>query len=140
MIGVGSLLTTLDGFAAAGGTGQAFIIDTTANGLAQFVDAMHSIRAGQGLPCDYSIPTSERGPVDLAMVNLDYRSGYDSNTTIPLWHVDDTTRCSPGQLAWYYDDAKSPRKIRLCDQACSQIKLDVNGEVDVSVGCPTRMQ
>jgi hypothetical protein len=138
VIGVGQLLTSLNEFARAGGTGQAFIIDTSANGTKQFVDAMYSIRVGQGLPCDYSVPTSEAGPVDFSQVNLDYRPGSDRNKTIPLWRVANASQCGLDKLGWYYDDAQNPRKMRLCDQACSQIKLDIHGEMNVSVGCPTR--
>jgi hypothetical protein len=139
VIGVGQLLTSLNEFARAGGTGQAFIIDTSANGTKQFVDAMYSIRVGQGLPCEYAVPGAEGGTVDVSEVNLDYRPGTDSAKTVPLWRVTDASQCSLDKLGWYYDDPVSPHKMRLCDQACSQIKLDVHGEMNISVGCPTRV-
>jgi hypothetical protein len=139
IIGVGALLTSLNEFARAGGTGQAFIIDTSANGTAQFIDAMHSIRLGQGLPCDYSVPFgSDGGAVDLSVVNLDYRPGPDRVKSVPLWRVADAAACGLDRLGWYYDSTAA-RKLRLCDQACSQIRRDIHGEMNVSVGCPTRM-
>jgi hypothetical protein len=131
VIGVGQLLTSLNAFARAGGTGQAFIIDTSANGTKQFVDAMYSIRVGQGLPCDYAVPSSTNGgPVDLGLVNLDYRPGPDRSTTVPLWQVKDASQC---------DAAGAANRLRLCDQACGQIKPDIRGEMSVSIGCPTRV-
>jgi len=140
VIGVGQLLTSLNEFARAGGTGQAFIIDTSANGTKQFIDAMYSIRIGQGLPCDYAVPTSRDGnPVDLTMLNLDYRPGPDRSTTVPLSRVPDASQCGVGKLGWYYDDAGAALRLRLCDQACSQIKPDIYGEMNVSIGCPTRV-
>jgi hypothetical protein len=139
VIGVGQFLTALNDFARAGGTQQAFIIDTSNNGTKQFVDAMYSIRVGQGLPCDYSIPSSDGGAVDLAKVNLDYRPGTDRSKTVPLWRVSGPSQCGIDKPGWYFDDAANPGQMRLCDATCSQIKLDIHGEMNVSVGCPTRM-
>jgi hypothetical protein len=140
VIGVGQLLTSLNEFARAGGTGKAFIIDTSANGTGQFVDAMHSIRVGQGLPCDYAIPSRhDGGAVDLTKVNLDYRPGPDRAKTVPLWQVPNATQCGLDRLGWYYDGPASPQKVRLCDQTCSQIRPDIHGEMNISVGCQTRI-
>jgi hypothetical protein len=138
IIGVGSLLTSLNEFARAGGTGQAFVVDTSANGTQQFINAMYSIRLGQGLPCDYAIPNGEDGgAVDISQVNLDYRPGPDRVKSVPLWRMADVSRCGIDRLGWYYDE-KAARKLRLCDQSCSQIRRDIHGEMNVSVGCPTR--
>jgi hypothetical protein len=140
VIGVGSLLTSLNDIARAGGTGQAFIIDTSANGTKQFIDAMYSIRLGQGLPCDYAIPSADDGgAVDSSKVNLDYRPGPDRAKSVPLGSVSDASHCSIDKLGWYYDSASGARKLRLCDQTCTQIKRDIHGEMNVSVGCPTRV-
>ena len=138
VIGVGSLLTSLNEIARAGGTGQAFVIDTSANGTKQFIDAMYSIRLGQGLACDYTIPSADGGEVDLSKVNLDYRPGPDRVKSVPLSSVSDASQCGIDKLGWYYDNASGARKIRLCDQTCAQIKRDIHGEMNLSVGCPTR--
>jgi hypothetical protein len=52
VIGVGSSLSNLNGIAAAGGTGQAFIVDPNANTTQQFLDALNKIR-GAALGCQY---------------------------------------------------------------------------------------
>ena len=132
VIGVGQLLTSLNQFARAGGTGQAFIIDTSANGTKQFIDAMYSIRVGQGLPCDYALPTADDGgAVDPGMVNLDYRPGPDRSKVVPLSQVRDVSQCAVGKLGWFYDAAGTARRLRLCDQTCSEIKPDIHGEVRI---------
>ena len=140
VIGVSQLLTTLDHIARAGGTSQAFIIDTTTNGTKQFVDAMRSIRLGQGFPCDYAIPNADdAAPVDVAQINLDYRPGPDRVTSVPLWRVTDGAHCGLGKLGWYYNAAAPSRKVRLCDSTCSAIEHDIHGEMNLSVGCPNRV-
>lgn len=140
VIGVGALLTSLNEFARAGGTGQAFIIDTSSNGAKQFIDAMYNIRLSQGLPCDYAVPHSDDGGmVDLARVNLDYRPGPDRAKVISLWDVGESSRCTLDRLGWYYDDPAAPQRIRLCDQTCAELKGDIQGEMNISVGCPTRL-
>ena len=64
VIGVGSSLGALNGIAMAGGTNQAFIVDTNANVNQQFLDAMNKIR-GAALSCEYIIPTPDAGMLGL---------------------------------------------------------------------------
>ena len=57
VIGVGSSLTSLNGIAAAGGTGQAFIVDAAgADPGGQFLAAMNAIRGSAAVGCQYTIP------------------------------------------------------------------------------------
>src|SRR5262249_24841427 len=52
VIGVGQLQAALNGIAAAGGTGQAFIVDTNTMATQQFLAALNMIR-GTALGCNY---------------------------------------------------------------------------------------
>ena len=55
VIGVGTETANLNGIAMAGGTGSAFIVDTSQNVSQQFLTALNKIR-GAALGCQYKIP------------------------------------------------------------------------------------
>src|SRR5580698_2903806 len=72
VIGVGSDLTSLNGIAQAGGTGTAFIVDTSMNVSQQFLTALNKIR-GAALGCQYKIPVPAGGAtVDFEKVNVQF--------------------------------------------------------------------
>jgi hypothetical protein len=134
VIGVGSSLTALNGIAAAGGTNQAFLIDTNQNATEQFLQAMNEIR-GAALSCSYLIPQPPSGEtIDYNAINVQYTPEGGAPTIIP--QVSAPVGCPPSGLAWYYDNPASPKQIILCDTSCTQIKA-TKGQVDVLVGCAT---
>jgi hypothetical protein len=47
------------------------------------------------------------------------------------------TECS-GDTAWRYDNPTAPKTIELCTDACSAIKADAKGKLDVVFGCVKR--
>jgi len=72
VIGVGSALTSLNLIAQAGGTGQAFLVDTGGSVAQAFTAALNQIR-GQAASCDFNIPAqTSQGPVDPLKVNVFY--------------------------------------------------------------------
>ena len=71
VIGVGTSSGNLNAIAMAGGTGQAFIVDTTMNVNQQFLDALNMIR-GTALGCSYTIPVPKSGMPDYGQVNVQY--------------------------------------------------------------------
>ncbi len=135
VIGVGSQLSALNGVAAAGGTGQAFIVDTSQNVNQQFMAALNAIR-GAALGCNYSIPVPESGVPDYSKVNVEYTPG-GSTTPQVIPHVTDKGSCPATGNAWYYDDPTSPTQILLCDATCNALSQDSTGEVDVVLGGKT---
>jgi Mg-chelatase subunit ChlD len=133
VIGVGSALTNLNQIAAAGGTKQAFIVDTSQNVTQQFIDALNAIR-GAVVACEYVIPTPEAGVIDPDKVNVQYTPG--SGGTPVIWpKVADINACPPTGDGWYYDNPTSPTKVILCPNTCTQVKQDSNAEVSVLFGC-----
>jgi hypothetical protein len=135
VIGVGSSLSALNGVAAAGGTGAAFIVDTSRNVNQQFLDALNTIR-GTALGCQYSIPHPAHGQVDLTRVNVAYTPG-GSSTPQTIGNVPDAASCPANGDAWYYNDPVSPTQIVLCPRTCDVVSADTSGEVDVVTGCQT---
>lgn len=134
VIGVGSSLKNLDGIAAAGGTGKAFLVDTSQNPGQQFLDAMNKIRGTQ-LACSYVIPTPVSGTPDFNAVNVQYTPGTGGAPEL-LPKVQDKASCGSAD-AWYYDDNSAPTQIILCEGTCSKLSTDIKGQVDVLLGCTT---
>jgi hypothetical protein len=135
VIGVGSSLTALNGIAAAGGTGQAFIVDTTQNVNQQFIMALNAIR-GAALGCNYKIPVPSVGQPDYSKVNVEYTPGGSSTPQI-IPQVAGKGQCPSNGDAWYYDDPNNPTQILLCDATCNKLSADNMGTVSVVLGCKT---
>jgi hypothetical protein len=138
VIGVGSSLTALNGTAAAGGTGQAFIVDTNQNVNQQFLDALNKIR-GAALSCSYLIPVPTKGKPDFNSVNVQYAPG-DGGPAAVLPKVNDKASCPAGGDAWFYDDNAAPKQILLCDSTCTKVSADTTGQIDILLGCATIAQ
>ena len=135
VIGVGNELTALNGIAAAGGSGQAFLVDTTQDVQQQFLDALNQIQ-GTALGCVYSIPEPTSGTPDFNKVNVEYLPG-DGGAPQVIPKVNSEGDCVPGEDGWYYDDNTNPTQIIMCDSTCEKVSLDGSGQVDIVLGCAT---
>jgi hypothetical protein len=137
VIGVGPSLSALNGIAAAGGTQQAFLVDTGGNVQQQFLDAMNAIRHA-ALGCSYSIPLPTDGsPPDYNKVNVIYTPG-GGGPPVTIPYVMSKANCpAPPGNGWYYDDVTTPHQILLCDSTCGTVGGDTQGEIDVQLGCST---
>lgn len=139
VIGVGSALTALNGTAAAGGTGQAFFVDTNQNVNQQFLDALNKIR-GAALSCSYLIPVPTMGMADFDSVNVQYTPG-GGGANVVLPKVKDKASCpTSGGDAWFYDDNVKPKQILLCNASCTKVSADSKGQIDILLGCATIAQ
>ena len=135
VIGVGSSLSALNGIAAAGGTMQAFLVDTRGNVNAQFLAARNAVQH-TALGCTYSIPVPSMGSPDYGAVNVNYPPGSGGGVeTIP--NVANSGACPASGDAWYYNNNNAPTQILLCSSTCSKVSADTSGEVDVALGCQT---
>lgn len=135
VIGVGDQLDALNQIAAAGGTTQAFIIDTTQDTTAQFLAALQTIQ-GIVLPCSYGIPVPQSGTPDFASVNVNYTPGGSSTPSL-VPYVPSQAQCPATGNAWYYDDPMNPTQILLCPSTCTTVSGDNMGKVDIVLGCAT---
>lgn len=130
VVGIGDL-GALNGFAAAGGTGQALITEPGAG--AQLVAALDKIRT-DALPCDFALPDGDGVEVQPDRVNLRH-TGLDGQQTT-IGRVDGLDRCDPAQGGWYFDDPDAPTRIIACEHSCRQLN-ELSGEIKVLLGCPT---
>jgi hypothetical protein len=134
VIGVGPSLASLNGIAAAGGTTQAFLVDTGGNVNQQFLDAMNAIRHA-ALGCNYSIPVPTNGSPNYGEVNVVYQPQGGNAQTFP--NVANQAACPANGNGWYYDNPAAPTQIILCPASCMLVEGDMTGEVDVTLGCST---
>src|SRR5690606_4740212 len=114
--GAPDTVTNLSQIAEAGGTGQAYLIDTgnPDETSAAFAMAIDQIR-GSSIACDVQIPEppSDRS-FDKEAVSVTYTLSGAAPT--PL----DYDPTCLGQ-AWHYDDPAAPTRIVLCPDACTTV-------------------
>ena len=131
--------SALNQIAASGGTGHAFIINSTAQNVEQqFAAALNAIR-GASLPCQYELPVPDAGLPDYAKVNIEFTSGAGTPVTVP--YVETAAKCNATTGGWYYDvdPAKggTPSAILVCSDTCTTFKGDVMGSIAIVLGCQT---
>ncbi len=132
VIGVGTDTSNLNGIATAGGTGSAFIVDTSMDVSTQFLAALNKIR-GAALGCQYKIPAPKAGSVNFQQVNVQFTPANGKPEVVP--QVSDKSKCPASGDAWYYDNPANPTEILLCTTTCGTVSA--GGEVDVLTGCQT---
>jgi hypothetical protein len=139
VIGVGGSVSALNGIANAGGTGSAFMIDTSPDVQTAFLDALNQIQ-GQSLPCSYLIPDPPPGQtLNFDEVNVTHTPANSTTpTTIP--QVADASQCPPSGDAWYYDNPGAPTQIMLCPSTCTAYSAEQGATVKVVLGCATVVQ
>lgn len=138
VIGVGKSLTSLNDIAVGGGTAPAFIVSSDGMGQTpektrqDLLDAVNEIR-GQAISCEIDIPAPPVGKkLDPEKVDVQFTG--DGKPASSLKYGTDCT----GDAAWRYDNATAPTKIELCGDACTAIKADAKGKLDVVFGCVKR--
>jgi hypothetical protein len=131
VIGVGSDLSSLNAIAQAGGTDQAYLVDSSSV-VQDFIDAMKTIQ-GKAFSCEYTIPAPAAGTADLSKLNVQYVPG-GTGTPVAFTKVSAAACTSSG---WHYDDDVQPSRIILCPDACTGVKADPAAVVEVLIGCRT---
>jgi hypothetical protein len=135
VVGVGDGLDNLNAIAAAGGTGEAFLV-TDQNATAEFAAALDTIR--KSLACDFVVPSPAPGEeADFEKVNVQYTPGNGQADIVG--QVASLAECAEDG-GWYYDDPANPKIIQLCPATCTLAKADPSGKVDVLLGCKTIIQ
>jgi hypothetical protein len=137
VIGVGPSLAALNDIAVGGGTGQAWLVDTGGDVVAQLAGAFKQIQKS-AIGCEYAIPQPQGQVLDYNKVNVQYTPGLGG--TKVFVNVADLGACDPVTGGWYYDDNANPQKIILCPASCEVASSDANGKVDVVLGCETQHQ
>lgn len=131
--------------ALAGGTTQAFIVDTAGDVAMQFRQALNAIRASR-LSCELLVPESENGEeLNYMRVNVMLDDGSGSKPT-PIAYVSNATGCQDDKLNWYYDVdpeppvSGTPTRIVACPATCAAFGQVETGSVAIKLGCATKTQ
>jgi len=129
----------LNAIAKAGGSGNAFIVNTQNDVQAQFRDALNAIRAS-GLSCELAVPTAEAGmTVDYGEVNVAFDAGMGP---VDLESVPSEADCAEHPQAWYYDvdpAEGTPTRIEACPGICADFQKTDMGSVQIKLGCKRRV-
>jgi hypothetical protein len=129
-------LTNLNQVAAAGGTTQAFLIDTgnpTAT-VGAFRTAVNQIR-GQAVSCNLRIPPAPAGKTfDKRNVRVLYGTGTAAGTALTY----DQTCAKPN--AWKYNNPTTPTEIVLCPTTCTTVQANPQARIDVEFTCTPEIE
>jgi len=135
---VSSGTSALNGIASAGGTGQAFIVNSSTQNVEQQLSAALTAIRGASLPCSYLLPVPDSGAPDFSKLNVQYTPASGTATTVP--YVESPSRCTMTG-GWYYDvdpaEGGVPSQIVVCPATCSEFQTETGGLVDVVLGCQT---
>ena len=124
-------VSDLHEIAAAGGTEQAFLIDTgdPVQTASAFNAAVDRIREA-AITCTIDIPDPPAGRAfDKEKVAVHYRSGGGADR--PLVY---DAACA-GANRWRYDDPAAPQAIELCDSTCATVQADPAAALEVEFAC-----
>lgn len=128
----------MDAIAQAGGTDQAFLVNTNGDVQSEFRNALNKIRSA-GLSCDLAIPKPEAGKtLDFGLVNVQFDDG---SGAVTLGNVASGADCGTGKR-WYYDvdpKAGTPTRILTCPAACDAFQKTDMGSVKIVLGCETEV-
>lgn len=117
--------------AAAGGSGQAFFVDTAGDPVKDFLDALDRIASTVG--CTFAIPTPEGRTPNPEQLNFTFTAESGMPELFP--RAPDAAGCGD-QAAWFYDVPAAPTQINLCPAACDRVTAG-SGRVEIVVGCQT---
>ena len=136
VLGVGPLLDNLEQIAVAGGTEQAYLVQSGDVGT-EVLRALNRIRSSAAIPCELALPEAPLGEaLALDEVNLEYEGAECARTLFSA--VPSAADCGDDD-GWYYDDPASPGRIQLCPRSCDRVS-GPGGNLYYSVGCATRIR
>jgi len=126
-------VSDLHRIAAAGGTEQAFLIDTgdPAATASTFTKAIEQIRKA-AISCSLTIPSQDAGEFDAHNVLVHYRTGSD------VRELKYDKSCTT-ESAWHYDNVEKPTQIVLCDSTCSEVRANPAAALEVEFACEQQL-
>ena len=127
----------LNQIATGGGTKSAILVDTSMDVSQVLRTKLAEIRT-KAISCEYKLPATG---VDFKKVNVSFTSGSNMQSTIGHAPIDGTDGAGcDARGGWYYDKdpmTGAPTKITACPATCTMLQTDLDGKVDVVLGCPT---
>lgn len=129
----GSNIGVLDQIAAAGGTGESFVVggSNAAAISSAFASALTAI-SGSSASCSLPFNATEHSDPESAVVT--YTSGTSGST---LARHADVSSCGDG---WYFDDNANPGEVILCPSTCETVQADSAASVKVDVPCAEELE
>ena len=124
--------SNLDMIAAAGGTAAAVVIDTSQNVTQRIQEELKRVQS-KAIACEYKIPTTG---VDFMKVNVNFVNGANSPTQIDPRAGEAACMGTRGAAGTTTARPRRP-EIVACPASCSMFQGDLNGHVDIVLGCPT---
>jgi hypothetical protein len=137
VIGIGDQSAALDGIAQAGGTGQAFYVDTSGVVSDEFLAALSTVRGSPRLACSFAIPQPDAGAVDLTRVNVTFGTGGTATGRTVIGNVSGSVACSANTAGWYFAPKIQPTSIQLCPSTCEALRASP-GTIEIALGCKTQ--
>jgi len=134
VLGVGPNLVALNAIALAGGTSQAYLVQS--GGESALLAQLEAIRTS-ALACEYVFPPGTTTNFDVATVTT--FDGSDAGS-IAVDRVSGPSACGGGR-GWFYDNmpfagGPLPTRITLCPASCTPLVKGTGSHLDVRVGCP----
>ncbi|HEX4477540.1 MAG TPA: hypothetical protein VH142_20765 [Polyangiaceae bacterium] len=124
-----TVVDNTNAIAKGGGTGSAFIVDTSGNAEAQFLAAMTAIRAANDLGCAYAIPKAPSGKtVDLGGATVEYTPSGKAERDLKNFASAAACKTADG---WYYGS----NKINLCPTTCTSVSGDAGAKIEILLAC-----
>lgn len=102
-------------------------------GAAAFLAALQAIQ-GQALGCEYQMPKTDAGLVNLDSITVSY-SPNGAPPPQAIGRVNTLGDCAAAGGGWFFDNNVNPTKLTLCDATCNVVKVDPNAKVDIALGC-----
>ncbi|MCC6902397.1 MAG: hypothetical protein IT377_25725 [Polyangiaceae bacterium] len=114
-----------------GGSSPCYSYDVDNGNPAAFTAVLAAIQKS-AVACQYSMPTTDGGIVDLNKVEVQYFPGGNPPAQ-KLTKVTSSAACTGA--GWFFDNNANPKSILLCPGSCSVVQLDSKAKVDVNLGC-----
>lgn len=136
VLGVGPNLSNLNAIAQAGGTMEAYLVES--GGQDAFTAALETIRTS-ALTCEYAIPDEDGAVRALTSTGVWTRTGADG-ARVEVQQVASAEACGGG-AGWFYDHPNAgdagpkPSKVILCPASCDPVSHANNSHLDIALNC-----
>lgn len=125
--------TNVDAIAAAGGTEQAALIDTSGEVEEQFLEALRNVQ-GAAAPCTFEV--SDASGLDFRRADVVFDAGDGTSSALP--YVEGLLGCATNPQGWYYDTppaSGTPRQVSLCPNVCDIVRATPSVGLSLEIGC-----
>ncbi len=131
----GATFSNLDTVAAAGGSTKSFDVGSGPAASDALAKALEDIRSG-AIGCEYAIPdVGADRKLDFDSVQVLFTPGKGDPTTT-FNKVANAGACGETTGGYYYDDPANPKRIKLCDASCKDVREgSSSAKVEVFLGC-----